>query len=189
MEDFQFGMQKIDKRAMSNFRKITVPMTRNFPGLTVHEIMSVQPMTGSTGKISTMGLGPPVCTLCMILGTLNNQDKGHPWRCHNCGDFKLPGHLFSYTEDLQEYIRNRSKLYKERKIIKTTKELPYTVVKSFMFVGDDRDPNERYRTWLEENVGEQGINWNWDIKSVTANLLDVSFDQESDAVLFRLSCQ
>lgn len=162
---------------------------KTLPSLVATEIMGVQPMTASTGTVFTMGLGPPVCTLCMITGTLNKRDNGHPWTCHNCGDFKLPGHLWSYTEDMQNYIENRSTLYRKRKIIKTTKDLPYTVVKSFMFVGDDREPNERYRIWLEKNVGEQGIDWNWDIKSVTANLLDVSFERESDAVLFRLSCQ
>lgn len=175
---------------MSNSGKVIIPKIRKvLPMLTAAEILSVQPMQGSTGSIFTMGLGPPVCTLCMITGTLTNRDKSHPWRCHNCGDFKLPGQLWGYTEDLQIYIGNRSKLFKERKIIKVDKSLCYSVIKDFMIVGDDRDPNERYRAWLEEHVGEQGPDWNWDIKSVTANLLEVYFSSEEDAVLFRLSCQ
>jgi len=175
---------------MSDFRKIMLPMIRRIlPSLVAQEIMSVQPMTASTGKLFKMGLGPPVCTLCMIIGTLNNEDKGHPWRCHNCGDFKLPGHLWSYTEDLQQYIQNRTTLYKGRKIMESKKLLPHSVIKSFMFVGSNLEPNERYRAWLEEHIGKQGEAWNWDIKSVTANLLEVSFEQEEDAVLFRLSCQ
>lgn len=136
-----------------------------------------------------MGLGPPVCTLCMILGTLDNNAITHPWKCHNCGDFKLPGHLWNYTPDMQTYIENRSELFRNRKIINTKKPLSYTVIKSFMFVGNTLEPNERYRAWLEEHVGKQGEEWNWDIKSVTANLLEVSFENEDDAVLFRLSCQ
>lgn len=160
------------------------------PSLLASEIIGVQPMSTSTSTVFTMGLGsPPVCTLCMIIGTLNNHNKGHPRRCHNCGDFKLSGNLWSYTEDLQIYIQNRTILYQERRIIESKKSLPFTVIKSFMFVGDDREPNERYRTWLEQNVGEQGNDWNWDIKPVTANLLEVSFEREADAVLFRLSCQ
>ena len=25
------------------------------------------------------------------------------------------------------------------------------------------DPNKEYRPWLEENVGRQGVDWEWDI--------------------------
>lgn len=162
---------------------------KGVPNLLASEIIGVQPMSTSTSTVFTMGFGPPVCTLCMITGTLNNHNKGHPWRCHNCGDFKLNVNLWCYTENLQTYIQNRTILYQERRIIESKKLLPFTVIKSFMFVGDDREPNERYRAWLEQNVGEQGNDWNWDIKSVTANLLEVSFEREADAVLFRLSCQ
>lgn len=31
----------------------------------------------------------------------------------------------------------------------------------FIFTGD---PNESYRPWLEENVGKQGIDWEWRVR-------------------------
>ena len=57
------------------------------------------------------------------------------------------------------------------------------------------DPNEHYRHWLEEHVGEQGWNWNWRVgridtthSSTLADTLDIKFRKGklAEAALFKL---
>lgn len=50
------------------------------------------------------------------------------------------------------------------------------------------DPNFFYRAWLEENVGEQGLDWDWDYATVNvlADSLKLFFKRERDASLFLL---
>lgn len=48
------------------------------------------------------------------------------------------------------------------------------------------DPNDHYRPWLEDHVGRQGWDWNWDIKAddIVRNRLTIKFrkGKESRAV-------
>lgn len=62
----------------------------------------------------------------------------------------------------------------------------HTAIRPFMRSGD-REPNDHYRPWLEEHVGEQGVTWNWDIHSVNGNSLAVYFAKEDHATLFELT--
>lgn len=184
------GTPKTGGKATSNFAKVTLPMIRKvLPTLVASEILSVQPMQASTGQIFTtsMGLGPPVCLKCNLIGFLDNNAVSHPWRCFNCGDFDLKASLWTLNQDFQKVIESRSKLFKQRKIIPMDNP-SFIVKKLFMFLDDDRDPNERYREWLETNVGMQGVEWNWDIDGNNFNSLVVSFIKEEHALLFKLSC-
>jgi hypothetical protein len=49
----------------------------------------------------------------------------------------------------------------------------------------DPEPNEKYRPWLEENVGVQGTDWDWRI-SDDGNNLAIDFNKEDSAILFEL---
>jgi hypothetical protein len=62
----------------------------------------------------------------------------------------------------------------------------HTAIRPFMRSGDT-EPNEHYRPWLEEHIGEQGVNWNWDIHSVTENTLAIYFAESEQASLFELT--
>jgi hypothetical protein len=49
------------------------------------------------------------------------------------------------------------------------------------------EPNHRYRPWLEEHIGEQYKDWDWNIWSARGNSLIVYFEKEEDATLFELA--
>jgi hypothetical protein len=50
------------------------------------------------------------------------------------------------------------------------------------------EPNEHYRPWLESNIGEQGVDWQWYIDSVNSrDGLMIEFRHSEHAVLFELS--
>jgi hypothetical protein len=51
----------------------------------------------------------------------------------------------------------------------------------------DLEPNYHYRPWLEDYVGEQGIDWQWKIHSAVDNTLEIDFINLEDALLFELS--
>ena len=51
---------------------------------------------------SVMGLGPPVCMKCMIIGTLGAG--AFPWSCPRCHDTHLKGSLWTFTKELQKKI-------------------------------------------------------------------------------------
>ena len=63
--------------------------------------------------------------------------------------------------------------------------MKYQSIKDFMPLGTD-EPNYHYRPWLEENIGEQNIDWGWEIYSVVRDKLIVYFEREEDAILFEL---
>ena len=48
------------------------------------------------------------------------------------------------------------------------------------------DPNDYYRKWLEDNVGKQGSEWQWDIWHNNADIVRIEFSKEEDAILFEL---
>lgn len=37
------------------------------------------------------------------------------------------------------------------------------------------DPNEHYRPWLEENVGKQGLDWDWSLNAGDLETLIIRF--------------
>lgn len=49
------------------------------------------------------------------------------------------------------------------------------------------EPNYHYRPWLENHVGEQGVDWQWRIHSTIDNTLEIDFINLEDALLFELS--
>jgi hypothetical protein len=66
---------------------------------------------------------------------------------------------------------------------------PYKHTCSRLFIENNLDPNERYRDWLEKNIGKQGVNWEWDILVNDIDMVIIAFIDESHALLFELSCQ
>lgn len=69
--------------------------------------------------------------------------------------------------------------------------MPGTVVKVQWPVGGySADPNDHYRAWMEENVGRQCWDWDWDLRDddCLTNRLSIKFrkgkeSQAIDAVL------
>lgn len=49
------------------------------------------------------------------------------------------------------------------------------------------EPNIHYRPWLEEHIGKQGVDWDWDIISIASDDLVIFFDKKEHAVLFELT--
>lgn len=133
-----------------------------------------------------MGLGPPVCTKCMVIGKLNESAKKHPWRCPICKDWDMKGSLFTYVQSMQDIICRRTRFLspKDPKIKKI--QHTHTATRPFMKYGD-REPNEYYRPWLEENVGKQAVDWDWDLSSAGLDILEIYFVTQEHATLFELT--
>ena len=45
---------------------------------------------------------------------------------------------------------------------------------------ESADPNDHYRPWLEENVGKQGVDWDWGLRNSDAHdhTLSIRFKRE-----------
>jgi hypothetical protein len=146
------------------------------PSLIAQEIIGVQPM-----------LGPPVCEPCMLVGKLNEKAEQHPWRCPRCGDFDLKGSLLTLISPTQKLVEIRTKIFETKPV--TDMKVEKYLHRKFMYPNDPREPNERYRPWLEEHIGKQGEMWNWDIcPTGSFDLLEISFAKSEHAMLFELSC-
>jgi uncharacterized Zn-finger protein len=89
---------------------------------------------------------------------------------------------------VQPMISLRERLFLKHKEIKSAMEVVHTALRPFMRPGDD-EPNDHYRPWLEEHVGEQGVDWNWDIHSVSSNTLIIMFANKEHGTLFELTWQ
>lgn len=150
---------------------------RHLSALMVKEILSVQPMS----------LDPPVCNACMLLCREDKTNKGHPWRCIKCGDFDTNFSLSKYNKDVQKIINSRTIIYDSVKSSNKNMKVNAIIRRYFMYIGDTRDPNDRYRPWLEENVGKQGIEWNWDLAKDDYRILEIVFSSKEHAVLFTLT--
>ncbi len=173
------GSPKIGKTAI--FKKVNA-------GDIAAEIISVQPMSPATGKIFTMGLGPPVCKSCMIIGTLReNAEHGPPWVCASCMTIDLGTNLWNYPNNQQDIIYEDSKMRSaSSNIEKSGIKVAYTLQRPFMSA-NTTEPNDRYRPWLEEHVGRQGVDWEWDLLSTDYNTLQIAFASKEHATLFELS--
>jgi len=49
------------------------------------------------------------------------------------------------------------------------------------------EPNVHYRPWLEENIGRQGVAWDWDLSPQCFELLEIYFVNREHAMLFELT--
>jgi len=59
-----------------------------------------------------LGLGPPVCVDCGIIGALFPEG----WRCPNCNSFgSLKSHLWMYSKDEQIDIETCTKIMEENR--------------------------------------------------------------------------
>lgn len=59
-----------------------------------------------------MGLGPPVCVDCGVIGHLS---EGRGWRCPNCGDKHLTGSLWLYKTLERAQIEINTQIVEENK--------------------------------------------------------------------------
>ena len=82
---------------------------------------------------------------------------------------------------LNEFI-----LYNNHPKLEIIMNTVHTAIRPFMRPGDE-EPNEHYRPWMEEHIGEQGVDWNWRIHTVVNNQLVVDFVDEEKATLFELT--
>lgn len=55
-----------------------------------------------------MGLGPPVCDKCRVIGRLS----GDLWTCPVCYSRHLPNNLWEYTEEYQKLFEDNTKFIK-----------------------------------------------------------------------------
>jgi len=129
-----------------------------------------------------MGLGPSVCETCMVFLDYS-ESKEIPWYCSHCGNTKGKGH-WEYIKSLQDLIERRSDLNIKRKPV----DFGNYIYRRFMMPDDSREPNDRYRSWLETNIGAQGVDWDWRISYSNIEQLQLSFKRHEDAILFELSC-
>ncbi len=182
------GIPKIEKTEISKFQKIILPMMRKVsPGLIASQLVGVQPMTSPSGQIFKVGLGPPVCGFCMVVGSLTSGRA--PWFCPVCRTEDLKKHLFDFPEKEHTNLYNRGTLYRNVEELNFPEmKNPKIVYRPFMRKGDP-EPNIKYRPWLEENIGKQGEEWHWSIDNTNPDTLRVSFLKSEDVVLFELTWQ
>jgi hypothetical protein len=83
---------------------------------------------------------------------------------------------------------NERTLHRNKERIVSDMIIVHTAVRPFMRSGD-LEPNEHYRPWLEEHVGEQGINWNWEIHSTNPDQVAIHFENTEHATLFEITWQ
>ena len=65
-----------------------------------------------------MGLGPPVCTKCMVIGIISNKDDprygvkvrygNSYWHCPICESPELDSNLWEYDLDIQDEIASNT---------------------------------------------------------------------------------
>jgi hypothetical protein len=124
----------------------------------------------------------PVCDKCMLFKKKDSYKK-----CPRCGDFETNFLLFDCNSTERYIIKLRSLVYESRLLHKTDMKMEKSIYRKFMIPGDPKEPNERYRPWLEKNVGKQGETWNWNISFSNFDLLEIEFLNSEDALLFDLS--
>lgn len=129
----------------------------------------------------------PVCNYCMLLCKEHKVYKNHPWVCIRCGNFNTNYTISDYTTNTQYLIRLRTSIYESKKSVKDSMENVFIIKKPFMIPGDPREPNDKYRPWLEKYVGMQGIDWNWELTKDDLYSIDVEFTSSEHAMLFNLT--
>jgi len=139
-------------------------------------------MTRLTSDVS--GLGPPVCTRCLVIGCLGVGDSWTCPRCHTSA--YLNGSLFTYTQAYQKRIEVRTAIVEGRRKIGSDLLVrnAHTSIRPFM--ADGEEPNNYYRSWLEENIGRQGRDWDWELCGTDIDYLEIYFAKREHATLFEL---
>jgi hypothetical protein len=64
----------------------------------------------------------------------------------------------------------------------------HAAIRKFMSANLD-EPNIYFRPWLEQHVGEQGIDWQWVLHPSNFNELVIYFKDKDTAILFELTWQ
>lgn len=100
----------------------------------------------------------------------------------------LPSLIAKEILGVQPMISIRERLFLKHKEVITDMNVVHTSIRPFMRPGD-LEPNHHYRPWLEEHIGNQGFEWNWDIHSATDNTLAIQFASLEYALLFELTWQ
>lgn len=59
-----------------------------------------------------MGLGPPVCVDCGVIGALS---EGKGWRCPNCGDKHMTGYFWLLKKEEQEAAMINTQIIEDNK--------------------------------------------------------------------------
>lgn len=171
-----------------------LPMIRNImPDLIAQDLVGVQPMTGLSDlicsvcriafeggsiftlsmKYSSSGSRPPKTDCCPLC-----QGKLESFTVFNMSD-KIYGRDVSY-------YKGRAKLFRTKEeTIEADMNVIHTALRPFMT--DDREPNVKYRPWLEEHAGKQKVDWDWDIHSMKDNTLEIRFTNQEIATLFELT--
>lgn len=130
-----------------------------------------------------MGLGPAACDKCYIL-----YEHKPTFQCPRCHDNDTTMFMMLEGFLVNEIVNSRTRFFKSIpkhvRLFKIHDEWPHTLFRPFML--KDRDPNEIYRDWLENNVGKQGLHWDWDLTS-DLDLLQINFREAEHAVLFELT--
>lgn len=131
-----------------------------------------------------MGLGPPVCIKCLIIG----HNGEWLWYCPKCHSTNLKHNLAEFMPELQKIIGCRSDIIdsnEKTKLLEKNLNIVHVSIRPFML--DNLDPNARYRLWLEENVGKQGNDWSWDISDIDVECIIINFINKESALLFELT--
>lgn len=135
-----------------------------------------------------MGLGPPVCLECLVVGELTRRLPGHAWSCPICGSVKMKGSLLTFTSSFQHMLKTRSRLFTSEHPRLRTMIVEHTIRRKFMEYPDVMyEPNEYYRPWLEKYIGKQHVDWNWDLCRDNIELIVIEFSKKEYATLFELS--
>lgn len=77
-------------------------------------------------------------------------------------------------------------LHRNVEPIVTDMIIVHTATRPFMRSGQ-QEPNEHYRPWLEEHVGKQCVDWNWEIYSMNPDMVSVFFANSEHATLFEIT--
>jgi hypothetical protein len=125
----------------------------------------------------------------MVIGKLDSYEA-FPWSCPRCRDASLKGSLWTYTSDLQKKIEARTSIVLTQNSMQPSLlkiKHAHMAIRPFMIPGNDKsEPNEYYRPWLEEHVGKQGRDWDWDLCGTEIDYLEIYFARKEQATLFEL---
>lgn len=134
-----------------------------------------------------MEIGPQVCGTCLVLLKPDIDTSGPIFVCSVCKQYNKPENsfrLYDLTFENQVYITSRTDLYKNRKLVEYDLKVNATSRRKFPI---GADPNAIIRPWLENNIGIQGIDWNWDIDPNNFEYIEYYFANPLHATLFELA--
>ena len=65
-------------------------------------------------------------------------------------------------------------------------EIVHTSIRQFMPPGHE-EPNIHYRPRLEQHIGKQGVDWDWDLCRTDIDSLCIMFNDTNSATFFELT--